>query len=122
MASVLDNVEMLFEQKQGATPGEGPNIIYSSVGPVLIALNPFQNLPLYGPEWIKAYSEAGSDPVANLKLGPHAFRSAEEAYQGLRRAKVQSVVICGESGAGKTVTNRKMLEYLCEVAKKDGLS
>lgn len=118
-ATVLENVEALFGMEQSPKPGVGKSVIYSSVGPVLIALNPFQDLPLYSKEWMHAYSDAGVNPIACKKLGPHAYRTAEEAYQGLRRQKIQSVVICGESGAGKTVTNRKMLEYLCEVAKKD---
>jgi len=117
-ASVLENVEQLFHLQQSEKPGMGKNTIYSSVGPVLIALNPFQNLPVYGEPWIKAYADAGGNAIASQKLGPHAFRTAEEAYQGLRRQRIQSVVICGESGAGKTVTNRKMLEYLCARAKK----
>lgn len=118
-ATVLENVEQLFHLQQNEKPGMGKNTIYSSVGPVLIALNPFQNLPVYGEPWIKAYSDAGGNAIASKKLGPHAFRTAEEAYQGLRRQRIQSVVICGESGAGKTVTNRKMLEYLCARAKKN---
>jgi len=117
-ASVLENVEALFHLQQNDKPGMGKNTIYSNVGPVLIGLNPFQNLPIYTEQWIKAYSDAGGNAIASKKLGPHAFRTAEEAYQGLRRQRIQSVVICGESGAGKTVTNRKMLEYLCARAKK----
>jgi len=118
-ASVLENVDALFQAQQNEKPGMGKSTIYSSVGPVLIALNPFQYLPIYNEQWIKAYADAGGNAIASEKLGPHAFRSAEEAYQGLRRQRIQSVVICGESGAGKTVTNRKMLEYLCARAKKE---
>lgn len=118
MATVLDNVDCLFQMVQPPAPLQGINSIYSSVGPVLIAMNPFEKLPLYTKEWMDAYHKAGADPVQSKRLGPHAYRTAEEAYQGLRRNRQQSVVICGESGAGKTVTNRKMLEMLCEVAKK----
>jgi len=114
MASVLNNVELLFSETPAGAPGRGRNVIYSSVGPVLIALNPFAELPLYGPVWSQAYREAGDDAAQRERLGPHAFSTAEEVYQGLRKVKRQSVVICGESGAGKTVTNRKMLEYLVE--------
>lgn len=118
VAAVLNNVELLFGQQQRATPGEGPNTIYSSVGPVLIAMNPFTELPLYGQQWVQAYRAASADHRASKTLGPHCYRTVEEAYCRLRAVKHQSVVICGESGAGKTVTNRKMLEYLCQVAKR----
>jgi len=117
MATVLENVETLFQSAQSPTPGEGVNTIYSSVGPVLIAMNPFQPLPLYTREWMDAYHSSGSNPMELKRLGPHAYRTAEEAYQGLNKNRNQAVVICGESGAGKTVTNRKMLEMLCETAK-----
>mmetsp|Transcript_85470 Transcript_85470/g.242326 ORF Transcript_85470/g.242326 Transcript_85470/m.242326 type:complete len:1292 (+) Transcript_85470:51-3926(+) len=117
MASVLNNLELLFGQPQEAIPGEGPNTIYSSVGPVLIAMNPFAPLPLYGEKWIRAYRAASGNHQANRALGPHCYRTVEEAHSRLRSVGRQSVVICGESGAGKTVTNRKMLEYLCSAAR-----
>lgn len=118
VATVLDNVGMLFTMQQAARPGDGINTIYSSVGPVLIAMNPFTRLPLYGPDWIAAYRHNGAD--GHDGLGPHAYRTAEEAYQSLGRCQSQALVLCGESGSGKTFTNRKMLEYLCEVAKPTG--
>jgi len=120
MATVLDNVDVLFQLVQSPNPGEGMNTIYSSVGPVLIAMNPFQRLPLYGKVWMDAYHQAGTDPVALKKLGPHAYRTAEESFNNLERNRMQSIVICGESGAGKTYTNREQLKYLCEVARRKG--
>jgi len=120
VASVLTNLESLFHQEQPSHPHSGKcNTIYSSVGPVLIAMNPFAELPVYGKEWMEAYQKAD----VGAPLPPHCYRTAAEAFQGLRRRGHQAVVICGESGAGKTVTNRKMLEYLCAVgAPKSGQS
>ena len=44
---------------------------------------------------------------------PHVFASAEEAYQRIRKdRKSQSIVVSGESGAGKTETNKYMMRYL----------
>ena len=57
--------------------GEGPNIIYSSVGPVLIALNPFEYLPLYGKEWIEAYH--GANPAPCL----HMYARADNEYENM---------------------------------------
>jgi myosin heavy subunit len=115
MASVLNNVEVLFGQTDVTKPGTAPNAVYSSVGPVLIAMNPFCELPLYTAEWQKAYSSRRKDE--ETRLAPHCYRTAQEAYSRLAEVKHQSVVICGESGAGKTVTNRKMIEYLCKTSK-----
>eukprot|EP00929_Paragymnodinium_shiwhaense_P021682 TRINITY_DN14077_c0_g1_i1.p1 TRINITY_DN14077_c0_g1~~TRINITY_DN14077_c0_g1_i1.p1 ORF type:complete len:1340 (-),score=419.61 TRINITY_DN14077_c0_g1_i1:148-4167(-) len=115
IASVLNNVKTLFSQSQSSTPGGSLNAIYSSVGPVLIAMNPFEEQVIYGQDWMHAYHKAGHDAMEMKRLGPHAYRTAEEAFQGLRRQAHQAVVICGESGAGKTVTNSKMINYLAEI-------
>lgn len=117
MAAVLTNVEELYNRRQPEQPGCGWSAIYSSVGPVLIAMNPFKELPLYGPEWARSFREAGNSgnlEWASKTLGPHCYGTVEQAYQGLKAVKHQSVIICGESGAGKTVTNRKMIEYLLD--------
>merc|ERR1712217_448580 len=100
VAEVLENVSALFNQE--------PAQIYTSVGPVLIAMNPFRNLPLYTDQVRDRYHRAGANPVESKRLGPHAFRTAEQAYQNLPHEPRQSIVICGESGSGKTVTNRMM--------------
>jgi len=105
-ASVLHNIVGLLFSK---------NSIYSSVGPILIAMNPYTDLPIFGLERIWACHNA---MVVGSKVPPHAYRTAELVYQSLRKNRQQAVVICGESGAGKTVTCKKMLEYLCEVANK----
>mmetsp|Transcript_169194 Transcript_169194/g.543914 ORF Transcript_169194/g.543914 Transcript_169194/m.543914 type:complete len:1311 (+) Transcript_169194:84-4016(+) len=120
MASILHNVESLFGQRQASRPGQGVSTIYSSVGPMLIAMNPFAPLPIYGEDWVRAYRGASGNAAASRALGPHCYRTAEEAYAKLRDQKVQSIVICGESGAGKTVTSRYMLQYLCKVAGVEG--
>jgi myosin heavy subunit len=123
-AEVLDNVQALFQLSQSDTPGDGANVIYSCVGPVLISMNPFKTLPVYGEKWMKAFHSCKGDQVRLKQLGPHAYRTSDDAYNGLKRQiqrnaefKNQSVVICGESGAGKTYTNRHMLNYLCEISK-----
>jgi len=117
MAEVLANVEELYCRSQPPRPGSGWCAIYSSVGPVLIAMNPFKQLPLYGEDWVQAFRKAGSTGSIELvwrTMGPHCYGTVEQAFQGLRKQVHQSVVICGESGAGKTETNRMMLEYLLD--------
>jgi len=115
MPSVLQNVDTRFALPQCEKPGEGHATIYTSVGPLLIAMNPFQELPLYSESWQQAYAGAGLDRHATKNLGPHAYQTAQEAFARLQDVYAQSVVISGESGVGKTVTARKILEYLCSV-------
>jgi myosin heavy subunit len=118
VAAVLANVEALYKKAQPGNPGCGWSSIYSQVGPVLIAMNPCKELPLYASDWVKQFRQQGLKGEiewAWRTLGPHCFGTAEQAFQSLTKTRVQqSVVICGESGAGKTVTNRKMLEYLLD--------
>mmetsp|Transcript_119200 Transcript_119200/g.218389 ORF Transcript_119200/g.218389 Transcript_119200/m.218389 type:complete len:1369 (+) Transcript_119200:50-4156(+) len=120
MPQVLQNIDMRFGLEQCSRPGEGPATIYSSVGPMLVAMNPFAVLPIYGDEWKKAYSKVGGDMKKSKQLGPHAFKTAQNAYDRLQNAKDVSVVICGESGAGKTYSNKMILEYICAIAGAKG--
>jgi len=87
--------------------------IYTSVGDILIALNPYKQLPLYTPTVIDEYTKR--DPV---DLGPHVFGVAMDAFRSMiTDAKDQSILISGESGAGKTEATKQCLHLLSEVAR-----
>jgi myosin V len=86
--------------------------IYTYSGIVLIAVNPFQrNDELYSNYRIKRY--------ANTRRGdeePHLFAIAEEAYRCMiNRKQNQSIVVSGESGAGKTVSAKYIMRYFATV-------
>eukprot|EP00466_Bigelowiella_natans_P001656 jgi/Bigna1/41654/e_gw1.55.12.1 len=95
------------------------NQIYTNVGSILIAVNPFKKLPLYTPTIIDKYAKRG-----NRILPPHVFHIASESYrnllEGTTEKTAQSIVISGESGAGKTVCTKFCLKYLAEVADSEG--
>ncbi|KAJ2939277.1 hypothetical protein O0L34_g13373 [Tuta absoluta] len=87
------------------------NAIYTYCGIVLVAINPYYDLPIYGDETIMAYrGQAMGD------LDPHIFAVSEEAYTKLEREKRdQSIIVSGESGAGKTVSAKYAMRYFAAV-------
>ncbi|XP_070699771.1 unconventional myosin-XIX [Pempheris klunzingeri] len=92
------------------------NVFYTHAGCTLVALNPFQPVPdLYSLEVMKEYHRTPQPQ----ELKPHIFIVAEEAYrnvQGQLEPVNQSLVVSGESGAGKTWTSRCLMKYYATVA------
>lgn len=70
--------------------------IYTSVGPILIALNPFRWIPGLYEEEIRMQYYNG---LSNLSENPHVFAMAHDSLMGLQFEKNQSLIISGESGA-----------------------
>ena len=88
------------------------DIIYTSVGDILVSINPFKRLPLYTPQMIDKYAHRGLRDVA-----PHVFTIAADAYNRIvELGESQSILIRGKSGAGKTEATKQCLQYFSEVA------
>ncbi|KAJ8412396.1 hypothetical protein AAFF_G00127320 [Aldrovandia affinis] len=91
-------------------------VFYTHAGCTLVALNPFQPIPhLYSLDVMKEYHCAPQPQ----EFKPHIFIVAEEAYrnvQGQVEPTNQSLVVSGESGAGKTWTSRCLMKYYATVA------
>ncbi|RGB42533.1 P-loop containing nucleoside triphosphate hydrolase protein [Rhizophagus diaphanus] len=89
--------------------------IYTYSGIVLIATNPFQSVSLYTQDIIQAYSGKRRG-----ELEPHVFAIAEDAYRAmLRDEQNQTIVVSGESGAGKTASAKFIMRYFASVDDKD---
>ncbi|CAM9958477.1 unnamed protein product [Ectocarpus sp. 12 AP-2014] len=84
--------------------------IYTSVGSILAAINPYVLIPsLYDEKCMNLYANMATDAGAP----PHPYELMELAYRGLiTDHRSQSVLISGESGAGKTETTKYLLSYL----------
>uniref|UniRef100_A0A3Q4HGT9 non-specific serine/threonine protein kinase n=1 Tax=Neolamprologus brichardi TaxID=32507 RepID=A0A3Q4HGT9_NEOBR len=87
--------------------------VYTYVGDILIALNPFQNLSIYSPQFSKLYHG-----VKRADNPPHIFATADAAYQGMVTfCKDQCIIISGESGAGKTESAHLIVQHLTFLGK-----
>ncbi|XP_061103707.1 unconventional myosin-VIIa-like isoform X1 [Conger conger] len=88
------------------------HVIYTYTGSILVAVNPYQLLPIYTAEQIRLYT--------NKKIGempPHIFAIADNCYFNMQRSsKDQCCIISGESGAGKTESTKLILQFLASIS------
>ncbi|KAJ3597016.1 hypothetical protein NHX12_003416 [Muraenolepis orangiensis] len=102
--AVLHNLRVRFVESK---------TIYTYCGIILVAVNPYKKLHVYGDAVIHAFSGQNMGD-----MDPHIFAVAEEAYKQMgRNQKNQSIIVSGESGAGKTVSARYAMRYFAVVSK-----
>nr|XP_033779767.1 unconventional myosin-Ie-like isoform X4 [Geotrypetes seraphini] len=86
--------------------------IFTYIGPVLISVNPFKQLPYFTEREIEMYQ--GAAPYENP---PHVYALADTMYRNmLIDGENQCVIISGESGAGKTVAAKYIMSYVSKVS------
>merc|ERR1719392_223217 len=101
-ASVFHNLDVRFQAK----------MIYTYSGLFCIVVNPYKRYPIYTPTVVKMYLGKRRNEVP-----PHLWAITETAYRNmLTNIKNQSMLITGESGAGKTENTKKVIAYLAQVA------
>lgn len=102
--AILRNLQMRYSSK----------LIYTYTGSMLVAINPYEILPIYTNALVKEYKDK--------KIGvlpPHIFAIGDNAYNNMKsQFKDQCIVISGESGAGKTESTKLILQYLAAVSGK----
>ncbi|KAH0866065.1 hypothetical protein HID58_083276 [Brassica napus] len=105
---VLQNLETRYEL----------NHIYTYTGNILIAVNPFQRLPhLYATDMMEQYKGIGLG-----ELSPHVFAIGDAAYRAMiNEGKSNSILVSGESGAGKTETTKMLMRYLAFLGGRSGV-
>lgn len=104
-ASVLHNLDLRYQS----------DLIYTYSGLFLVAVNPYMQIPIYGRDYVNMYSGRGLEETR-----PHIFAMADRAFSNLiSEGGNQSILVTGESGAGKTENTKKVIQYLAEVARQD---
>ncbi|XP_062848891.1 unconventional myosin-IXb [Trichomycterus rosablanca] len=102
--NVLEALRRRFYSKQ----------IYTYAGDILLAINPFQFLPIYNPKDVEMYQ--------NRALGqkePHVFAVADAAFHAMLSKRTnQCIVISGESGSGKTQSTKFIIHCLTALSRK----
>ncbi|VDK86563.1 unnamed protein product, partial [Onchocerca ochengi] len=100
-ASVLNNLKERYFSM----------MIYTYSGLFCVVINPYKRLPIYSPSIIKHYMGKRRN-----EMPPHLFAVADEAYRNiLVDRENQSMLITGESGAGKTENTKKVIAYFAIV-------
>ncbi|CEH17465.1 myosin class i heavy chain [Ceraceosorus bombacis] len=100
--AVNDNLHKRFQNAE----------IYTYIGNVLISVNPFRDLGIYGQDTLSSYRGKN-----RLEMSPHVFAIAESAYYNMQAYKEnQCVIITGESGAGKTEAAKRIMQYIAAVS------
>jgi len=86
-------------------------LIYTYSGLFCIAINPYKRFPIYTQRSMEIYMGK-----RRSECPPHIFGVAEGSYQGMMNlSKNQSILITGESGAGKTENTKKVISYFASI-------
>nr|XP_015198569.1 PREDICTED: unconventional myosin-Ie [Lepisosteus oculatus] len=86
--------------------------IFTYIGPVLISVNPFKQMPYFGDKEVEMYQGA-----AQYENPPHIYALADNMYRNMMIDREnQCVIISGESGAGKTVAAKYIMSYISRVS------
>nr|XP_060641133.1 unconventional myosin-If isoform X1 [Anolis sagrei ordinatus] len=86
--------------------------IFTYIGPVLISVNPFKQMPYFTDREVELYQGA-----AQYENPPHIYALTDNMYRNmLIDAENQCVIISGESGAGKTVAAKYIMGYISKVS------
>merc|ERR1739847_42944 len=100
--SVFWNLKIRYQAK----------LIYTYSGLFCVVVNPYKRYPMYTPTVVRMYLGKRKNEVP-----PHLWAISETAYRNMvTNGKNQSMLITGESGAGKTENTKMVIAYLAAVA------
>lgn len=100
--AILRNLHKRYNEK----------LIYTYTGAMLVAINPYEILPIYTHAVINSYRNKKMEEVP-----AHIFAVGDNSYNNMKTTKTdQCIVISGESGAGKTESTKLILQYLASTS------
>ncbi|CDQ82531.1 unnamed protein product [Oncorhynchus mykiss] len=108
MMTYLNEASVLYNLKERYAAW----MIYTYSGLFCATVNPYKWLPVYDEEVVNAYRGK-----KRMEAPPHIFSVSDNAFQFMMIDKEnQSVLITGESGAGKTVNTKRVIQYFATIA------
>jgi myosin heavy chain 6/7 len=108
----LNEASVLYNLRARYTNG----FIYTYSGLFCVVINPYRRLPIYSKNVVKKYQGK-----RRTEMPPHLFAIADNSYRSmLVDRENQSMLITGESGAGKTENTKKVIGYFAQVAAASG--
>ncbi|KAF0683364.1 Aste57867_24576 [Aphanomyces stellatus] len=91
--------------------------IYTKIGDIILSINPFKRLPLYEDATMAQYSASPENKFFEQVLPPHLYTIGKRAFVDMtRHDRDQSILISGESGAGKTEATKIIMSYLANMS------
>uniref|UniRef100_A0A3P8XJ17 Myosin motor domain-containing protein n=1 Tax=Esox lucius TaxID=8010 RepID=A0A3P8XJ17_ESOLU len=112
MMTYLNEASVLYNLKERYAAW----MIYTYSGLFCATVNPYKWLPVYDMEVVNAYRGK-----KRMEAPPHIFSVSDNAFQFMLIDKEnQSVLITGESGAGKTVNTKRVIQYFATIAVSGG--
>ncbi|KAM6965517.1 myosin heavy chain, fast skeletal muscle-like isoform 1-T1 [Aplochiton taeniatus] len=112
MMTYLNEATVLYNLKERYAAW----MIYTYSGLFCATVNPYKWLPVYDMEVVNAYRGK-----KRMEAPPHIFSVSDNAFQFMMTDKEnQSVLITGESGAGKTVNTKRVIQYFATIAVSGG--
>uniref|UniRef100_A0A8C7KQB8 Myosin motor domain-containing protein n=1 Tax=Oncorhynchus kisutch TaxID=8019 RepID=A0A8C7KQB8_ONCKI len=108
MMTYLNEASVLYNLKERYAAW----MIYTYSGLFCATVNPYKWLPVYDMEVVNAYRGK-----KRMEAPPHIFSVSDNAFQFMQiDQENQSVLITGESGAGKTVNTKRVIQYFATIA------
>uniref|UniRef100_A0A8C7IH49 Myosin motor domain-containing protein n=1 Tax=Oncorhynchus kisutch TaxID=8019 RepID=A0A8C7IH49_ONCKI len=112
MMTYLNEASVLYNLKERYAAW----MIYTYSGLFCATVNPYKWLPVYDEEVVNAYRGK-----KRVEAPPHIFSVSDNAFQFMMIDKEnQSILITGESGAGKTVNTKRVIQYFATIAVSGG--